>query len=208
MTEKHFLAAAATKFEELPVSARILVLMFGLAGVAEVFFSLRSGPASPIFLFMLALAVVTARAKVKLPGGSTLSVLTSVVLAAMMLLGTRGAIIVGVLGAVVQSSFPWKKRVGYRILFNAGMIATTVFLARLGYVWVASDKPEVSRQLAGMLMASFIYYVCNSTSVSLILSLTSGSRVWTIWRSNFLFTAPAFLLAGVVSFAAAQMAAE
>jgi signal transduction histidine kinase len=202
------LTAASAKFKELPVLARILVSGFGLAGLLELFFSLSSHPSSSgTFLCMLALAVVTARAKVRLPGGSTLSVLTSVVLAALMLLGTQGAIVVSVLGVAVQSSLPWKKKVTYRILFNAGMIGTTVVLARMGYLWVAgSDKPEVSHQFAGMLIASFIYYVCNSTAVSLILSLTSRAGVWSIWRSNFLYTAPAFLLAGVVSFGAARMA--
>jgi signal transduction histidine kinase len=199
----------AAKFNELPVSARLVVVLFGAIGAFAPIFSLRSFPSSAggTLLFTLALAVITARAKVRLPGGSTLSVLTSVVLGALMLLGTQGAVLVSVVGVIVQSSFPWKKRVGYRTVFNIGMVSLTVFLARMAYLLIVpADNTEIGLQFAGILMASFIYYICNSTSVSLILSLSSGTPLWTLWQTNFLYTAPAFLLAGIVSFAAVRMA--
>ena len=193
----------------MPVPARVLVSIFGGAGVIELLVALRTGPSSAggLFFLMLGLAIVTARAKVRLPGGSTLSLLTSVVLGALMLLGTQGAVVVSVMGVVVQSSFPWNRRISHRIYFNVGMVSTTVLLAASGYkLIVPAIRPSTGDQVAGILMASFIYYLCNSIFVSLVVSLSSRTSVWHLWHSNFLYTTPAFLLAGVIAFVAVRLA--
>jgi signal transduction histidine kinase len=193
----------------MPVPARILVSVFAAAGVIELLVALRTGPSSAggVFFLMLGLGIVTARAKVRLPGGSTLSLLTSVALAALMLLGTPGALVVSVMGVVVQSSFPWSRRISHRICFNVGMVSTTVLLAASGYTWIVSaTNPSTGDQVAGVLMASFIYYLCNSIFVSLVVSLSSRTSIWHLWHSNFLYTAPAFLLAGVIAFVAVRLA--
>jgi len=124
-----------------------------------------------------------------------------------MLLGTHTAIIVSIVGVVVQSSFPWRRKVTYRILFNLGMIALTVFLAGVGYgLIVRSSSPGINDQLAGILIASFVYYLCNSILMSLVLALTSGASIWILWHDNFFYTAPTFLLTGMVSLAAVRLA--
>jgi signal transduction histidine kinase len=183
--------------------------MFGAAGALAFLLALwdRRSLGGAVFLLMVGLAVVTARAKVPLLGGSTLSLLTSVVLAALMLLGTNAAVIVGIAGVIVQSSFPWKRNGPHRIVFNVGMVGVTVTLAGAGYyAIVRTSNPDLGDQIAGILIASFIYYLCNSIFVSLIVSLTSGGSIWKLWHGNFLYTAPAFLLAGLVSLAALKLA--
>src|SRR5262245_6573117 len=112
--------SASTKFMAMPVAARVVVGVFGAVGIIELLVVLGGRPSmiGELFFLMLALAVVTSRAKVRLPGGSTLSLLTSVVLSTLMLLGTEATVLVGMMGVVVQSSFPWRRRVPYRILFN------------------------------------------------------------------------------------------
>jgi signal transduction histidine kinase len=193
----------------MPTQAQIAVSLFGIVGAIVLIGALRTGPSmhGGVFFLMAALALVTARAKVKLPGGSTLSLLTSVVLASLMLLGKEAAIIVGVLGVVVQSSFPWSRKVPHRIVFNLGMVGLTVALAGGVYNSIAPHKnPGTSDQLAGILTASFIYYVCNSICVSLIVSLSSGKSVWKLWHSIFLYTAPLFFVEGIVAFGALRLA--
>jgi signal transduction histidine kinase len=111
------------------------------------------------------------------------------------------------MGVVVQSSFPWQRRLPHRIFFNMGMVGLTVTFAGLGYhSIVRTVQPSASEQIAGILAASFIYYICNSTFVSLIVSLTSETSIWKMWYTNFLYTAPAFLVEGLVSFAALRLA--
>ena len=198
-----------TRFADMPVHARVAIGLFGLIGTVElvVAITLVYRNVVPFFFLMLALAVVCARAKVRLPGGSTLSLLTSVVLATLMLIGTAAAVVTGVMGVVVQSSFPGDGRLSHRTIFNMGMVSLTVGLAGLGYrVIVHNSNPGAGGQLAGMLIASFIYYICNSIFVSLIVALSSGKPIWNLWHSNFLYTAPAFFVAGIVAFGSIKLA--
>ena len=198
-----------TKFRDMPKSAQVVVALFAAIGIFELLLALEQRPSTygGLFFLMLALAMISARAKVRLPGGSTLSVLTSVVLGTLMLLGWPGAVVVSMVGVVAQSSFPWKRRVPYRIFFNMGMVGLTVVLARAGYHLIAPESsPSLGDQVAGILLASFIYYICNSIFVSLILSLSSGKPMSALWRENFLYTAPTFLLAGLIAFAAVRVA--
>jgi signal transduction histidine kinase len=109
-------------------------------------------------------------------------------------------------GVVIQSTLPWKRRVPYRMLFNMGMIGLTVILAGAGYVSLtALTHTGISDQLAGILTASFIYYLCNSIFVSLVVSLASESSMWKVWHSNFLYTAPVFFLEAIVCFGVVRL---
>jgi signal transduction histidine kinase len=201
--------STSAKFMDMPCRARILIMFFAGVGVIELIFALRTRPSSVggMFFLMVGLAIPTAGRKIKLPGGATLSVLTPIVLGALFLLGTPTAIVTGMLGAVVQSSFPRAQKIPYRILFNMGMVGLAALFAGLGYsLIVRSNRPELIEQLGGTLLASFIYYICNSVFVSLVVSLTSGKTIKAVWRDNFLNTAPAFLLAGIVSLAVVRLA--
>ena len=197
-----------SKFANMPGSARLVVAVFGLLGAIELLAALGTRPAASggVFFLLLGLAVVTSRTKLTLLRGSTLSFLTSVVLMTLMWLGTEAAVVVAMVGVVVQSSFPWKKKVPYRTVFNMGMVGTTVTLAGWGYHAIMPAEPGINDQLAAILFASFIYYVCNSIFVSLIVSLSSGSSISKIWHGSFLYTAPAFFLEGLISFGALKLA--
>ena len=197
-----------SKFANMPGSAKLAVAVFGILGAIELLVALGTRPAASgaVFFLMLGLAVVTSRTKLTLLRGSTLSFLTSVVLTTLMWLGTEAAVVVAMVGVVVQSSFPWKKKVPYRTVFNMGMVGTTVTLAGWGYHAITPAEPGINDQLAAILFASFIYYVCNSIFVSLIVSLSSGSSISKVWHGSFLYTAPAFFLEGLISFGALKLA--
>src|SRR6185295_1620235 len=83
-----------------------------------------------LFVF---LAVVTGHTKVRLVGGSSLSLITPVALVALMMLGLAPAIIVGSCGVFVQCAFPRRKYVAHQLVFNVGMIVVTVSMAAAGY---------------------------------------------------------------------------
>jgi signal transduction histidine kinase len=197
-----------TTFRDTPLGAQITVGLFGIAGAIALFVSLtQEAEFGVVFYLMLALGVVTARAKIPLVRGSTISLLTSVVLATLTLLGTHAAVVVSMLGVVVQSSLPWNRKVPYRTVFNVGMVGLTVALAGIGYSSIVPARnPTPGDQLTGILAASFIYYLCNSIFVSLIISLSSGVSIAKIWHSSFLYTAPAFFLEGIVAFGAVRVA--
>ena len=49
------------------------------------------------------------------------------------------------------------------------------------------------------LIASFVYFLGNSMSVSLIIALTKKMSIAEVWLKHFLCSAPSFLLAGLLS---------
>ena len=155
------------------------------------------------FLAILGVATVTANTKVRLLGGSSLSLLTSIVLMAVISLGMEAAVMIGVIGVILQTAVPARTVVSYNLAFNVGMIAVTVWGAGLAYELV--NFGGVSGALVALMVASFVYYLGNSVFVSMIVALSSGQRAFKVWHDHFLYTAPAFFMAGILAFAAHEI---
>jgi hypothetical protein len=190
-------------FKGLPVAARHTVVLFGLAGLASLLYALafQRDFAPGRVVLLLALASAAARIKVNLFKGSTLSFLTSVVLLAVIKEGPAVAVLVGLCGVTVQTVLPSRKLVPHQLAFNAGMIALTVTASWWTYhlLPVGQSVDSIPAELAATILASFIYFLGNSISVSLIVALTKGLPTFQIWRRHFLFSAPSFLIAGLLA---------
>jgi hypothetical protein len=80
------------------------------------------------------------------------------------------------------------------------MIALTVTVSWLSYYALASTHvlDGMSSKMMATVIASFTYFLGNSISVSLIVALTKGMSVFNIWFHHFLFSAPSFLIAGLL----------
>ena len=190
-------------FTSLPLAARCTIVIFGIAGLAAMLYTLAFQPslASNRVFLLLAIAAGTARIKVNLFEGSTLSFLTSVVLLAVVQEGPAVAVMVGLCGVTIQTVFPSKKIVLHQLAFNAGMIALTVTASWLTYHALVSTHvlDSMSSKMMATVLASFTYFLGNSISVSLIVALSKGMSVFNIWFHHFLFSAPSFLIAGLLS---------
>jgi diguanylate cyclase (GGDEF)-like protein/putative nucleotidyltransferase with HDIG domain len=186
-----------------------MVGLFGIIGAYGVIRAILTiGQADYGYLGLLVfLAIVTGRTKVRLVAGSSLSLITSVVLVAMMMLGTSAGILVGVCGVVVQCAFPWRKFLLHHLVFNVGMIVLTVSMSSTGYYAVVrgSHAAAIDR-LVGSLIASILYYLGSSVWVSVIVGLSSRKSIFRIWHDNFLCTAPSFVVAGLLAFLVSQFA--
>ncbi|MDP6045402.1 MAG: hypothetical protein QGG25_07330, partial [Phycisphaerae bacterium] len=145
-----------SKYWDLPVKCQAAIAVSGTLGVILAISALVQFDWTQYwgFLAILAVAVVTANTKVRLLGGSSLSLLTSVVLMALVWLGLEAAVMIGVIGVVLQTAVPARTVVSYNLAFNVGMIAVTVWAAGLGYE--LSDFGGVSGILVGLMVASFI----------------------------------------------------
>src|SRR5262245_10955285 len=148
---------------------------------------------------MMFLAVVTAHTKVRLIGGSSLSLLTTVVLLTLMMLGTKAALLVGVCGVMVQCMIPSRKFIPHHLVFNVGMISLIVLMSGAGYELVKDA-------FIGSLIASLFYYIGNSVCVSLAVGLSARKSMFRLWHDNFLYTAPSFFVAGLLAYFAARLA--
>src|SRR5882672_6239266 len=89
-------------------------------------FSLQPAFAYGRLVLLAGVAMISARAKVNLYKGSTISFLTCVVLLAVIREGPAIAVLLAVCGVTVQTLLPSRKVVLHQLAFNAGMIALTV----------------------------------------------------------------------------------
>lgn len=187
----------------MPTAAKIAVVLFGTGGCYAVVRTIMDlGPIDhAYFALMLFLAVVTAHTKVRLIGGSSLSLLTTVVLLTLMMLGTKAALLVGVGGVMVQCMFPPRRFIPHHLVFNIGMIALIVSMAGAGY-YRAKDP------FVGSMVASLLYYIGNSVCVSLAVGLATRKSMFRLWHDNFLYTAPSFFVAGLLAHFAARLASS
>lgn len=203
--------SAKPQFGSLPAQARLAVLLFGLAGAGGLMQALfHFGSVDwPYFGLLVFLAIVGGHAKVRLVGGSSLSLITTVVLVALMMLGTQPAILVGMCGVCAQCALPPKKFIPHHLVFNLGMIVLTISMASAGYnsvVRAAHNGPV--DQFIGALIASLLYYLGSSVFVSMIVGLSGNKSIFRIWHDNFLYTAPSFFVAGVLAWVVAFFAAS
>ena len=190
-------------FKALPLAARLTVILFGMAGLAALLYAISSQPsfAPSHVLLLFVIAIVSARTKVNLYRGSTISFLTCVVLLAVMREGPAVAVLLGVCGVTVQSMFPSKKVVLHQLAFNAGMIALTVTATWWTHHLLArqTNLNTLPAELTATVLSSFMYFLGNSISVSLIVSLSQKISILHIWSQHFVYSAPSFLIAGLLS---------
>jgi hypothetical protein len=190
-------------FTLLPTAARWAIVIFGAIGLTAAGYALSQQPvlAPSHLLILLALAAATARAKVNLYRGTSLSFLTSVVLLAIITQGPGVAVLVGVFGVTVQSFLPKRRLVLHQAIFNAGMISLTVLLTWWIHHGLTAVLPlaPMSAETTATLLSSFTYFVGNSVSVSLIVGLSKGISMFQVWSQHFLYSAPSFMIAGILS---------
>ena len=197
-----------SNFQTLPIAARILILMIALSGATAAAFSVNLQPAWDLarLTFFVVLAVATARAKVKLSGTSSLSLLTATVLLSLMVGGPAVAVVSAVCGVVTQTLLPNKKIVLHQLVFNIGMIALAATLAGWAYqVTNSANGGSFSSRFLGSLAAAFVYFLGNSVLVSMIVAFTKGGSIARIWTEHFAPAAPSFLIAGMVSLVALEL---
>jgi diguanylate cyclase (GGDEF)-like protein/putative nucleotidyltransferase with HDIG domain len=203
--------SSKSQFAALPGQARLAVVLFGMAGAGGLVRAvLHIGTVDfAYFALLMFLAVVSGHAKVRLVGGSSLSLITTVVLVAMMMLGTQPAILVGACGVIVQCAFPPKKLIPHHLVFNLGMIVVTISMASAGYYGVVGGTHTgPADPFIGALIASILYYIGSSVFVSMIVALSGRKSIFRVWHDNFLYTAPSFFVAGVLAWIVSHFAAS
>jgi len=190
-------------FTTMPLAARFAIVLFALTGFAAVAYAMifHMGFATGRLVLLMAAATLCAQTKVKLYKASTISLLTSVVLLTVTLEGLASALIVAVFGVTVQTVVPSKKLVLHQLAFNLGMIALTVTATWFTHqsLTAARIATPLSTEAMATLMASFVYFLGNSISVSLIISLSKRVSMAEVWLKHFMYSAPSFVLAGLLS---------
>ena len=195
----------------LPHPARIYVatVIAGGACTGAALFP-RTWPDLRLFAALICCSCITSAWKVRLPiprgSRATLSVSYAADLMALLLLGPRPAILIAVAGAFTQCRLnarhrePW-----HRTVFSMAAEAVTMAATGLAYTWLGGrtvpiDIGAVPRPLVGAIAA---YFVVNTGLVAGAIAMSVRQSVWEIWRDNFLWSAPSFMVAGAAGAGAA-----
>jgi diguanylate cyclase (GGDEF)-like protein/PAS domain S-box-containing protein len=210
-------ASRAMSLEHLPVSASVFVIAVVAVGVTVL---ILEGPRHIIhptqFIALMAASVVASSLRLRLPLGtsaSNLSISYSVDFAALLLIGREMTMLVAGASACAQSIFGTNRRnPAFRILFNAAALVLTVQAAGYTFTHFGGRPGELDLQsIAKPLVASALaYYLVNTFIVATAVGLAARQPVWTVWQTNFLWTAPSYFVgagaavAGVVLWSTSQ----
>jgi diguanylate cyclase (GGDEF)-like protein/putative nucleotidyltransferase with HDIG domain len=183
----------------LPLPARIYILALGIAAataiaVCVVFW--RFDHAGEFFFF-LACGILCANMKVRLPGiTGTLSVNYIFILCAVMELSAGQTAIVGILSGIAQLYWAARKRPRtVQVAFTAASMTLSSVLT-----WVALHAVFLPAGLPVRLFcAAIVYFLFNTCSVGGIIALSEGKQFFALWRDNFFWTGPHYLVGGTVA---------
>jgi diguanylate cyclase (GGDEF)-like protein/PAS domain S-box-containing protein len=210
-------ASRAMSLEHLPISASVFVIAVVAVGCVVV---ILQGPRdiehpTPFFV-LLAASVIASSLRLRLPLGtsaSNLSISYSVDFAALLLLGREMTMLVAGASACAQSIFGTNRRNPvFRILFNAAALVLTVQASGVTFAYFGGRPGDLDFQsIAKPLVASALaYYLVNTFIVATAVGLAARQPVWSVWQTNFLWTAPSYFVgagaavAGVVLWETSQ----
>ncbi len=166
------------------LSARIFVALIIVSGfllLGEAIANTHSLP-SARFMVLLALATVTARLRVKLPGlTGVMSVNLPFVLLAVAVTGTAEALMVAFISTFAQCLPRAKQKFNVvQIAFNCCALMLAVAATRWIYTLpeVASGVASPALRLAA---AAVGYFLVNTAAVSLVIALTEAANLLRTW---------------------------
>jgi hypothetical protein len=152
------------------------------------------------FVSFLALAVVTATLKIRLPRlGGTLSPAFVLLLVAIAELSFAETLVMAaVLGAVQVLWRPARRPMLAQVVFNPASMAVSAALAfGLTRVLLA---PWLSHSVVGVLMVStMVLYGCNAVMVSTVLALVERKPLQAVWQRCYFWSLPYYLVGAVAA---------
>ena len=194
----------ALEWNALPRAAQVYVAAVIAAGAVAFAVIFPTHLDRPIlFLALLIIGCVMSTWKVNLPAalgnGSTLSVSYSVDLMALLLLGVGPATLIALAGVWTQCTLKVKQPYPlYRTAFSAAQEALTMSATAAAYTALGGVLPpgtivEVARAVVG---AITVYFLVNTLLVAAAMALSTRESIAAVWRDNFLWSAPSFIVAG------------
>lgn len=175
------------------LSARIFVALIIVSGfllMGNAVFNVH--PVATVrFVALLVLATMAARLKVKLPGlTGTMSVNLPFFLLAAALLGPAEAMIVGFVSTLAQCLPRERQKLNLvQLAFNCFAIAMTVAAARLIYVSPMVEA-RVASQALRLALAAGVYFLANTITMALVISLTEKVNLLRTWAEMFQLSFP------------------
>ena len=150
--------------------------------------------------FYLIAAIVASRLKIKLPGVlGTLSMNYLFIVVGLLELQLESAVLIGVLSVIAQILICARSKPTWeQVVFSTAGITVPIIGANwvLGRHFITDVDP--TRCLA-LVSASMVYFLLNTWMVAIIIGLTTSKSPFHIWRENFIWTSPQYLVGGALA---------
>jgi diguanylate cyclase (GGDEF)-like protein/PAS domain S-box-containing protein len=205
-------SSGADKASALPRAGWLYVSCVIAAGAVLLLWRFpRSVPDIGLFIGLLLASSLASSHRLRLPLGansSTLSVSYATDFAALFLIGTDLTMVVAATSAFAQSTVitapdASPRKPPARVAFNVAALVLTVQAAGLAVHAFGPTRSMSLVQLAQPMVAGALaYYLVNTLLVAAAIALTSRDRVWKVWESNFLWTAPSYFVGAGAAVAA------
>jgi diguanylate cyclase (GGDEF)-like protein/putative nucleotidyltransferase with HDIG domain len=189
---------------KMPLKARIYWFAAMAAGIAVIVggalsWDIRRENMWTLAIYVL-MGIVASFFKIKLPGVvGTLSMNYTFIIVGLIDLHLESAVLIGVTSVIAQVLIRPKVRPAWeQVAFGALSIPVPIFLASrvVGLPFFASF--DATGCLAPI-SASMIYYLLNTAMVAVILGFMSGKSPLQVWKENFLWTYPQYLVGGALA---------
>lgn len=170
----------------IPIAARVLIATIGVAGLAWIFFTLRSWTPElrPQFLLYLLIGLAGAQMKVGLPGvHGNLSVNFVIRMLGLLELQVPEALLVAIAGMIAQNFWHAKRIRVVQVFFNT----TCISLAFLASAWVFQQswyEKLPGGDLARLIAASVVYFIVNMIPLCGVIALTENRSFATVWKGT------------------------
>jgi PAS domain S-box-containing protein len=190
---------------ELPPRARwyiLSVIALGALAFGVLLPRATFAPLAPLLVLML-LSALTSAFKVQFPiaSGSNMSVSYVVDIAALLLRGPDTSMLVSAASGWSQTTLNSKSRnPGYRTLFNIAILVLTVQAAGRVYSALGGHADaNVETMIVPLAAMAFTYFLVNTAPIAVAIALTTSQSAWKVWKSDFLSSAPSYLLGAAVA---------
>lgn len=180
------------EFRKSPAGFKVYYFTFIALGFLLFAYLIRDFPLQrfPEVLLFAFLIVVADSAQITLPrGGASIYASSPFDLAAIVLLGPSAAVLVEAIASFFTEVIV-QRRAAVKYAFNVPLLIATVGCAGLAY-WAFPDgwrTFDSGRFILPLTVASIVYYLVNTISVSLVVALRAAKSVFHIWKQNYMWT--------------------
>jgi PAS domain S-box-containing protein len=171
-------------------------------------------PIAPLIVLAL-LSSLTSAFKVQFPiaSGSNMTVSYVVDIAALLLRGPNASMLVSAASGWSQTTLNTKApNPAYRTLFNIAILVLTVQVAGRVYALLgghtgSGPDPRVATMVVPLVGMAITYFLANTAPIAVAIALTTNQNAWRVWKSDFLSSAPSYLLGAAVAAVVIQVVA-
>ena len=154
-----------------------------------------------IFAFFLTLSVFVEFIPVDLPMTGSISIGFPVDFMVILVYGPALAMLISAISAIIHEVLE-KKNSWYKIVFNASQYALSVGIAGLTYQYIGGvvGFQNFFKYFLPAALCAFTYCLVNLILVTIVISLSQGGRITTVWRINFKGILPSYIAEAPLGF--------